>query len=606
MLRLLPLVLAAVSYARADPLSKRASGVTNSADGADGQEFDYIVVGGGLAGMVVAARLAEDPNISVLTIEAGADNRDDPRVYDIYNYGQAAGTELDWAWPAEQNRTIVGGKTLGGSSSINGGHWTRGTKAQYEKTFGLLEDAQEKGWTWDGIFEYMKKAESWSAPNDQQRAKGAQSVDEYHGTSGPVQVTFPDGMYGGPQQGAFIESIMDVTDIVKLADINGGDSFGVAYTPQMMDWHNSDYRSSAPQAYLTPVESARTNWLTLTEHTATKINWSSKDIPAVASGVEFAPTSGGDKRYTATAKREVIVAGGAIQSPVLLQLSGIGDHSHLDSLGISTVVEIPTVGKNLQEQTMNSLGAHGNGFDKGGKGPSGCIAYVDIYNLFHDDGAKYNQKLQDSVASYAQTQAGSALSEDALKQIYEVQKDLIINESAPLVELFFDSGYPDDLGIDMWQLLPFSRGTVLIDSADPFQKPTINVNYFAADFDLDVQVYGARLSRKVLSTSPLSDLSVGETIPGADKVPDNDVRGSDEDWASWIKNGFSSVHHPIATCAMMRRDLGGVVDSDLKVYDTKNVRVVDASVLALQVSAHLSSTLYGIAEKAADIIKAAQ
>ncbi|KAI5832425.1 alcohol oxidase [Schizophyllum commune Tattone D] len=602
MLKFLSLALAAASYARATPLTRRASGVTNSADGANGQEFDYIIVGGGLAGMVVAARLAEDPSITVLTIEAGADNRDDPRVYDIYNYGQAAGTELDWAWPADQGRTIVGGKTLGGSSSINGGHWTRGMQSQYEKTFGLLDDAQEKGWTWDGIFEYMKKAETWSAPNDQQKAKGAQSVDEYHGTQGPVQTTFPDGMYGGPQQGAFIDTITNVSGIPHLADINGGDSLGVAYTPQMMNWHDNDYRSSSPQAYLTPVEDARTNWLTLTEHTATKITWSTTSTPATASGVEFAPTSGGDARYTATAKREVIVAGGAIQSPALLQLSGVGDSSHLSSLGIDAVVDLPTVGKNLQEQTMNSLGAHGNGFDKGGRGPSGCIAYVDASGLFLDDVETKKQQIQESIAGYAQSLAGSALSEDALKEIFGVQADLILNDKAPLVELFFDSGYPDDLGIDMWQLLPFSRGTVQIDSADPFQKPIINVNYFAADFDLDVQVAGAKLSRTVLNTSPLSDLSVGETIPGSDVADD----ASDDDWAAWIKNGFSSVHHPIATCAMMKRELGGVVDSDLKVYDTANVRVVDASVLALQVSAHLSSTLYGIAEKAADIIKAAQ
>ena len=171
-------------------------------------------------------------------------------------------------------------------------------------------------------------------------------------------------------------------------------------------------------------------------------------------------------------------------------------------------------------------------------------------------------------------------------------------------------------------------------SSDPFEKPSVNVNYFSIDWDLDVQIAGARLSRRVLANPPLSyviftsssaapshlhmhsalsDLrsSVGETSPGLSVVPDNGDGGSDADWAAWITQpglsaGFGAVSHPIASAAMMRRELGGVVDARLVVYDTANVRVVDASVVPLQLSAHLSSTLYGVAEKAADLIKGAQ
>jgi choline dehydrogenase len=153
-------------------------------------------------------------------------------------------------------------------------------------------------------------------------------------------------------------------------------------------------------------------------------------------------------------------------------------------------------------------------------------------------------------------------------------------------------------------MLPFSRGTVKIISPDAFIPPRINVNWFNVSFDMTVQIAGARLCRKTLASPPLSAITTTESIPGFTTVPNDDGEGgSDDAWKPWILSQFGTVSHQIATCSMMRRDWGGVVDGRLRVYDTRNVRVVDASVLPLQVSAHLSSTLYGIAEKAADLIK---
>ncbi|KAJ7171206.1 alcohol oxidase [Mycena filopes] len=590
-------LLALASSSSAFPnLDKRVSGVTTSSNGINGSTFDYIVVGGGLAGMTVASRLSEDPSVTVLLIEAGEDDRSNDEIYDIYAYSDAFGGPMDWAWKAEQGKVIHGGKTLGGSSSINGGHWTRGLNAQYDAWSSLLEDDEASvGWNWDGMFSYMKKAETFSAPNAQQAAKGAQSIASYHGTTGPVQVTYPDGMYGGPQQPAFVNTIVGLTGISHFKDLNGGTPNCVSITPLSLDWHRSDHRSSSVEAYLTPVESSRTNWVTLARHIVTKIQWSNPgSVPLTASGVEYAYWTKADTRYTAHARREVIIAAGAIQATPAV----------LSPLGISTQINLPTVGKNLQEQTMNSLGANGNGFDKGGQGPSDAIAFPNIYQLFGSAASAKVSQIQGNLSSWATSQAGSALSAAALEEIYQVQAGLIINNNAPVVELFFDSGFPDDLGIDMWQLLPFSRGSVKITSTDPFTYPTIKVNYFSVGMDLDMQVAGARLARRILTTAPLSSLSTGETIPGS-AVPDNASRGTDAAWQKWIKAGFSSVAHPIGTAAMMRRSLGGVVDAQLRVYDTANVRVVDASVVPLQISAHLSSTLYGVAEKAADLIKAA-
>ncbi|KAJ7138960.1 hypothetical protein C8R46DRAFT_1361513 [Mycena filopes] len=600
-------LLALASSSAAVPnLHKRISGVTTSSNGINGSTFDYIVVGGGLTGMTVASRLSEDPSVTVLLIEAGQDDRSNEEVYDIYAYSQAFGGPMDWAWKAEQGKVIHGGKTLGGSSSINGGHWTRGLNAQYDAWSTLLEDDEASvGWNWNGMFSYMKKAETFSAPNAQQAAKGAQSIASYHGTTGPVQVTYPDAMYGGPQQPAFVDTIVGLTGISHFKDLNGGTPNCVSITPLSIDWHRSDYRSSSVEAYLTPVESARTNWVTLARHIVTKIQWSNPgSVPLTASGVEYAYWTNATTRFAVHARREVIIAAGAIQTPQLLQLSGIGDPDILSPLGISTQINLPTVGKNLQEQTENALGAGGNGFDYGGRGPSDAIAYPNIYQLFGSAASAKVSQIQGNLSAWATSQAGSALSAAALEEIYQVQANLIINNNAPVVELFFDSGFPNDLGIVLWQLLPFSRGSVKITSTDPFTYPTIKVNYFSVAMDLDVQVAGARLARRILTAAPLSSLSTGETVPGS-AVPDNAARGTDAAWQQWIKNGFASVAHPIGTAAMMRRDLGGVVDAQLRVYDTSNVRVVDASVVPLQVSAHLSSTLYGVAEKAADLIKAA-
>ncbi|KAJ7763137.1 hypothetical protein DFH07DRAFT_939310 [Mycena maculata] len=620
-------VLALASSSAAVPnLGKRVSGVTTSSTGINGSTFDYIVIGGGLAGMTVAGRLTEDPDITVLLIEAGEDDRTNPEIYDVYDYSDAFGGPMDWAWSAEEGRVIHGGKTLGGSSSINGGHWTRGLNAQYDAWSTLLEDDEASvGWNWAGMFEYMKKAEGFSAPNAQQAAKGAQSIASYHGTTGPVQVTYPDLMYGGPQQPAFIDTIVNLTGISHFKDLNGGTPNCVSITPLSMDWHRSDYRSSSVEAYLTPVESERTNWVTLARHIVclfphlmlgypslfecekvTKIEWSNPgSVPLTASGVEYAYWTNSTTRYNVYAKKEVIVAAGAIQTPALLQLSGIGDSSILKPLGITTQIDLKTVGKNLQEQTMNSLGANGNGFDKDGNGPSDCIAYPNIYQLFGSEASTKVAQIQGNLSAWATSQAGSALSAVALEEIYQVQADLIINSNAPVVELFSDTGFPADIGIDMWQLLPFSRGSVKITSTDPFTYPTVKVNYFSVSMDLDMQVAGARLARRIITSPPLSSLSTGEVIPGS-AVPDNAERGTDAAWQKWIKNGFSSVAHPIGTASMMRRELGGVVDAQLTIYNTSNVRVVDASILPIQISAHLSSTLYGVAEKAADLIKAAQ
>ncbi|CAE6414335.1 unnamed protein product [Rhizoctonia solani] len=569
------------------------------------QTYDYIVVGGGLTGMTVAGRLTENPNVTVLVIEAGRDDRRDPRIYDMLAYAQAFGTDMDWDWPVDQGRRIKGGKTLGGSSSINGAVYTRGHAAQYDAWSDLLTaNERSLNWNWDSIFMYMKKSESFSAPNLNQTSRGAQYTASYHGNSGPLQVTFPNLMYGGPQQPAFIETVKNTHNVSFCPDLNGGSPTCASYIPLTIDCHRNDSRSSSVEAYLTPVETKRAGWTILVQQQVTKILFKDGASPALATGVQFGTSNG--TRYTAYAKTEVILAAGAFMSPTLLQLSGIGDASKLSGLGIDTLVDLPAVGKNLQEQTMSTFGAKGNGFDYGGSGPSDIIAFPGFQHVFGSQAESIVSQIYSNIPAWAQSQAENGGSAAALEQVFRAQADLITKRNVPITEVSFTTGYPTDLGINMWTLLPFSRGNVQINSSDPFAKPRITVNYFAVDFDLQCQVAGARMARKILTGAPLNSLSVGETVPGNTTVPDDGSGGSDADWANWIKSKFVSVAHPVGTCAMMSRDLGGCVDGRLIVYGTKNVRVVDASAMPTQVSAHLSSTLYAFAEKAADLIKGNQ
>jgi len=589
------------------PLLKRASGVTTNPSLASGKTFDYIVVGGGLAGLTVASRLSENSAVTVLVIEAGTDNRNDPRVFDIYEFTQAYFSDIDWSWKCDQGRTMHGGKTLGGGTSINGMVWTRGLAAQYDAWSELLEPAEASvGWNWDNLFTYMKKAEDFSAPNSQQKAKGATSVSSFHGTSGPVQVTFPDAIYGGPQQPDFAQTVSNVTGLVHSADLSGGSPNCVAFVPHSINWHDSDDRSSAATAYLSPVESDRTNWLTLTKYQVTKLLFKSNSLPLVVTGVQFKESNNTGSTFTAFASREVILAAGAIQTPALLQLSGIGDAAYLKTLGITSVLNIPTVGKNLQEQAQNAFGATSTNFNVDGKGPSDVIAYPNIYQAFGSNATSAVNTITTSLSSWAESQATNAANASALETIYGIQAGLIVKQNAPIMEVKWDTGYPAGLGILMWNLLPFSRGNVKITSTNALTKPSVTVNYFSIDFDLQVQVAGARLARKILSSAPLNALSEGETVPGSAVPNTNGNGGTDAAWRTWIQNNFDSVSHPIATCAMMRQELGGVVDANLRVYDTSNLRIVDASIIPLQISAHLQSTLYGVAEKAADIIKSGQ
>jgi choline dehydrogenase len=341
--------------------------------------------------------------------------------------------------------------------------------------------------------------------------------------------------------------------------------------------------------------------LILTGHRVTSINWRS-GTGLAADGVTFQACRGCEA-HTATTKREVLLAAGSLQSPQLLELSGVGDPDVLAAAGVPLKLASPNVGKNMQEQTKNTLWFDPISTDFDGSGPPNAVAFPDVHQLFKNDSTSMYKSIMSNLEEYSQnlTTAGIVTNATATYQILEAQVKNLWKDNAGAAEIFFvTSPTTGQVGIDLWNLIVLARGYVHIISNSSWDHPLIEPSYFGHPFDLEVQLAATKQSRELFQTEPLASLVSAEIFPGLDVVPQN---ATDDIWEQWVKQTFTSVWHYIATLGMMKEELGGVVDSRLKVYGIENVRAVDASVLPIQLSAHLSSSLYGIAEKATKMIK---
>lgn len=295
-------------------------------------------------------------------------------MWDPFAYSQAFGDdELMWHWPTKNGKGMMGGKTLGGSTAINGMAYTRGEKVQYDTLATFLGGDDHGGkWNWNGMFAAMKKAEGFTAPNDYQKQHGASSKPENHGTDGPLKVSYPEKMYGDELK--FFKQVVSTNFSVPASDdADGGSAAVVAFHPNMIDKDDKYLRSSAATAYFNPAED-RDNLKILMQNRVTKILVNGKDDNVVATGLEFGQKG---KLFSAKAKKDVILAAGAIMTPTILQLSGIGDRALLDRLDINITVDLPGVGKNLQEQTMSVIGNTRKN-DDDIQSITGVIAYPDI------------------------------------------------------------------------------------------------------------------------------------------------------------------------------------------------------------------------------------
>ncbi|KAL4914900.1 hypothetical protein BDW62DRAFT_219745 [Aspergillus aurantiobrunneus] len=563
--------------------------------------FDFIIIGGGTAGLAIANRLSELPNITIGIIEPGHDERNNPNVTSVEGFGGTNGlnTHIDWVYETTEQRfagnrqlEYHSGRAWGGTSTINGMTYIRPEKAQLN----AWETLGNGGWTWDTLWPYHLKGEQFLPPTRAQVAAGASYIDAYHGCSGPVSVGYQYGL----QNGSFATTVNETWRAFGVPlnlDVNGGHLRGFFVWPQTLD-REANVRDDAARAYYAPVM-GRGN-LVMVEGRVDRILWADGkegvDGKALARGVEYTASDGKGTLY---ADREVIVATGSVRSPAVLELSGVGNPGILEGLDIPVKVALPSVGENALDQP-NSFMAYSSNASF-----TGTVPYVTYMTASDILGAE-TQTIADEVASQLRTwaeqaaaESRNAVSASAIEHLYKIQHELIFAQDVPCVEIL-TTGIGTNVGSAFFILLPFSRGSVHIASADPAAYPSINPNYFSVDWDLMLQRKIAQVVSRFWGTDPVRALVGSRLQPPLEDVPGN---ATDGEWEGWVSGSFTPNHHLLSTAAMLPRELGGVVDANLVVYGTENVRVVDASVIPAQVSGHLTSIIYAVAERAADLIK---
>ncbi|TFK33633.1 hypothetical protein BDQ12DRAFT_690833 [Crucibulum laeve] len=581
--------------------------------------FDYVIVGGGTAGLTIANRLTEHPRTTVLVVEAGIDVVDDPRVTDPGNFAGPDVSDLDWSYKTT-NQTFGGrslgisaGKVLGGSSCINGMQWTRGTVSQYD----AIEKLGNPGWNFASFQKYMKKAESFHTPTQEQLDLGITYFPSAHGNTGRVVTGFPNP-YPCPLctlWDAFSNATATAVPSISTGDIDqcSGDprgyarcSYSIIPGPSTGPDAGNNIRSSSVKSYihsLAPTD--RPNLHILTGHTATKIIWDPKSLKKIPTPSAVTFRSGNSSTtFSAIVRKEVIVTAGAIGTPKFLELSGIGNKTLLESLQIPVVVDLPSVGTNMQDQA-GVLSEYPAAFQMNTSiihvPAGGAAVFLTLTDMLGVDGAqKYVTELKATITERANAivEAGAGVNFAGVEDMLRIQAKQFDEENAPVVEsVLLQSTGLQLFGTNTWILLPQYRGTVHIASSDPSVHPTVNPNYLITPQDFSLLVNASMLVRRIANVPSLKSLYSVELLPGSSVE-------SEEDFTKYVHDNYVTVTHEIGTASMLPRAMGGTVDSQLRVYGVQGVRVADASILPIQISAHLSSTIYGIAEKAADLIKA--
>lgn len=532
--------------------------------------YDYVIVGGGSGGATLAARLSEDPDVSVCLLEAGGQGdhlliRAPAAVVAMLpGWGKIS----NWAYKTVPQKGLNGrqgyqprGKALGGSSAINAMLYVRGHRADYD----AWAEAGCEGWGWDAVLPYFRRAEC----HEDGEAPA-------HGGAGPLQVSHQKSPR--PITRAFIEAAGQLQHR-EVADFNTGDNEGVGLyqVTQFHDAARNGERCSAAAGYLHPVLS-RDNLTVITRAHATRLSLEGTR----ATGVHYRQGKQ-DKHVVAT--REVILCGGAFNSPQLLQLSGIGRREDIAPHGIEMVHELPGVGRNLQDHLDFTLGYKTKDTDNFGIGARGTINLVKHMLEWRKTGRGMMATTFAEGAAFLKT--APTLDRPDIQLHFVIS---VVDDHARKLHLGY--GYSCHVCV----LRPASRGSVTLASADPLAAPAIDPNYLSEDSDLETLIKGAKMSRDIMKTPPLAAYEQKELFGVRDGM-------SDADWEQIIRARADTIYHPVGTCKMGVDEMA-VVDPQLRVHGMQGLRVVDASVMPTIISGNTNAPTIMIAERAAEFIKA--
>jgi choline dehydrogenase len=519
-------------------------------------EFDVVVVGAGSAGCALAGRLTEDPTLRVLLLEAGGSD-------DVLEVQIPAGlyktwrTRLDWNYTTEPQPGLGGrklfwprGKLLGGSSSINAMIYIRGARADYDEWAELTGD---KSWSYDHVLPLFRRMED--------NARGA---DRFHGVGGPLRVE--DLRSPHPWTRAVVQSTV-AAGYPRNDDFNGETQEGVG---QYQVTQKRGRRWSSAAAYLHPAE-RRPNLTVRTGALTTRVLVEN----GRATGVEY---RAGGRVHTVHATREVVLSGGAINSPQLLMLSGIGPADHLREVGVDVVHDLPGVGGGLQDHPLVPMVYNVR------SGTSLRLAETPM-NLAKWKAAGRGPLTSNLAEAGLFTRSSPELSEPDLQYHFLPVKFWKQAEIDPDVEAFSTL---------VVLVHVHSRGSVRLRSADPSWAPAIDAGYLTDERDLDALVSGMEKAREIAATGPLTSVLADEWSPGPA------VQGRDALRAS-VRDTLESLYHPVSSCRMGTDDQA-VVDPQLRVHGIEGLRVVDASVMPTLVRGNTNAPTMMIAERAADLI----
>jgi choline dehydrogenase-like flavoprotein len=522
--------------------------------------YDYIIVGGGSAGCVVASRLSADPSIKVLLLEAGGSDTN-PLFAMPAGFAKMTKGVASWGWSTVPQRHLGGrviwytqAKVIGGGSSINAQLYTRGNRRDYDA---WVDEADCEGWSYREILPYFIRSE------DNQRL-----VDAYHGYGGPLGVSYP--VNPPPISHAFLRAAQEI-GIPFNFDFNGAVQDGIGH--YQLSTRNAQ-RSSTSSAFLAPVRS-RAN-LTVRLNTQTLRIEIEKGR---AVGVTVASASATE---TIRCEREVILSSGAIGSPRLLQLSGIGPADELTRISVPVVHDLPGVGGNLQD-------------------------HLDLYAICECTGDHtYDRVAQPHRTVWAGLQYLLFKTGPVTSTLFETGGFWYADKSARSPDIQFHLGLGSGIEAGVAQmtnpgvtlnsafLRPRSRGTVRLASADPLAAPLIDPNYWDDPYDRACAIKGLRLAREILRQPALKPFVLAERLPG-------DQLNSDDELADYATRSCKTDHHPVGTCAMGSGP-SAVVTPDLKLRGLDGLRVVDASVMPFVPSCNTNAPTIMVAEKASDMI----